>query len=1491
MCLSKQRTWRRLFPARPTAWGVGLVLVLACLLCAPALAAPAHAATLAPAAGGPDDFGYTYRDSNEPGGPVYAWEDIHTTGTLATGWTSTDDGYAGPFPIGFTFDYYGQPYNELYIGVNGYLSFGQGYGSIPGGTLPNSNSPNNDIALFGSDLYLYDYGTESAVYYQTLANPERLVVQFVNIHYCCGYNTQHTFEVILYATGDIQAQYQSLNGTATSYVGIENSNGSDGLGYAGSLADQLAIRYYYPVGVFVTPAVQSGFGAANTMVTYALHITNRTGTPDRFALTVDSGHAWPTSLSVPETGTLANGQSVTVQAQVTVPAGALPGTQDEATIRVTSVNAPAQYVDTAVIHTTATSGELAYVTLDSHDLVALVDQELHQVVGTIDVGTAGCDRPMRAAMAPNGMMVVVTCDYSGNVAIIDTTNSTITRVIDGVPSGYWIAFTRDSSYALITGNYAVRVVDLKTGTVTNVSAPAATNQIAVHPYLDVAYIASWDSSLLVFDTSTFTFSSAIPIGNSTTGVAIPPTGQWIFAAGGCTNNLFVIDATTGTIHTTVPIPGACMTTVTTSPDGAKVYVGDEYNAVHVVDGMTFQPITDVGGVGSGYGLATTCDGYELYVANSSGTLPIVDTTTYAIAHQLAMPGYGIYGLALCPQVVARGVLLVPPTQSHAGARGATVTHELTIVNAQDHAETFNLALRAGAWPASISTSTIGPLATGQTATFQVLVTVPANVPWYAADKVGVTATAASDPTAFDTAEVTTQAYAPALLSVVPESMTSSLLAGQVAEQILTVSNGNGVTLTVELSDELVTPGTQAVAPFDLPRAVDAFPPRGTAHPDRPPRQPVPPTGAVTRALAANVQPSAEIRAGSYFTTTVDNENNQHTGTPDNDMDGDVCGGNFNEPIEFNIFIDRPPGHAGSALTVRAYDVDWPAEVDEVRVNGTFLGDLVGQDQTWSETVFAIPAGVLVEGKNLVEVDVTSTNWCVYVDWGEMFIASAPAPWLHENPATATIPSNSSQDIIVTFDASGMQPGEHHASIIVTGEDSVPPEARVPVTMTVNPTPDMGRVVGTVTDAWTGQPLTATIELVGVYAMLATPDYQIWATAGSYSLMASAPGYFTITLPVAITAGGITQQPVALEPAQARITWTPTAIVASVEPGGMARVTLDMANTGPVPLDFALFEIDPQVQERAPGPDDLQGARILVDRSHGEADLSAYSILVSDITSAGGMVAENWTYPLTRQVLEDYDVLWINCCGSTPWSFGEMNAIYDWLRRGGAVLVQGESSIASSGPASIFDVTYTWINCWSGITSHIAPHAISQHVGAVYVSYTCTGLAAGPDAAAVVFDPNGQPHAVAVQRLGGKMVVIADEDFADGAIQSSDNRLFANNVMAWLARPAYTDVTWLATAPVSGTVPGHSRLPVVVELDAANLPSGLYEAVLAIEHNDPAQAFPVEVPVTFAVQIPTALALSELTATATAAAPPAVVLGGIVLTVIALAAWTRRRVRR
>ena len=47
--------------------------------------------------GGPDSYGYTWKDSDEPDGPVYSWIDITTTGTLVTG--LGDDNIVGPFTM------------------------------------------------------------------------------------------------------------------------------------------------------------------------------------------------------------------------------------------------------------------------------------------------------------------------------------------------------------------------------------------------------------------------------------------------------------------------------------------------------------------------------------------------------------------------------------------------------------------------------------------------------------------------------------------------------------------------------------------------------------------------------------------------------------------------------------------------------------------------------------------------------------------------------------------------------------------------------------------------------------------------------------------------------------------------------------------------------------------------------------------------------------------------------------------------------------------------------------------------------------------------------------------------------------------------------------------------------------------------------------------------------------------------------------------------
>jgi type IX secretion system substrate protein/nidogen-like len=181
--------------------------------------------------GGPDTFGYEWIDSDEPNGPAYVWNDISTSGTAVASWTSTgtfagtDEGYAGPFSIGFPFKFYGDVKNDVYVSSNGIVMFGTLSSNVfTNGTIPNSAVPNDMIAPFWDDL---DGSSQGDVYYQQ--DGDKFIIQFDNWP---KYNTSSglTFQVVLYSSGKILVYYENMTATLSSCtVGIENGTGTDAL--------------------------------------------------------------------------------------------------------------------------------------------------------------------------------------------------------------------------------------------------------------------------------------------------------------------------------------------------------------------------------------------------------------------------------------------------------------------------------------------------------------------------------------------------------------------------------------------------------------------------------------------------------------------------------------------------------------------------------------------------------------------------------------------------------------------------------------------------------------------------------------------------------------------------------------------------------------------------------------------------------------------------------------------------------------------------------------------------------------------------------------------------------------------------------------------------------------------------------------------------------------------------------------------------------------
>jgi subtilisin family serine protease len=188
--------------------------------------------------GGPDTFGYNWSDSDEDQ-VTYDWTDISSIGTsLSFG----DDTVSTALDLGFSFNFYGTDYTQVYVSSNGFLTFQNVHsGCCTGQPLPSQDEINNLIAWAWKDLH----PQQGSVHY--VVNENEFIVQFSNYGEYAA-NGQVTAQVILSSNGTIKLQYQSFtNGfnTTNVSVGIENQDASDGLQVvfnADYLKDELAIQ-------------------------------------------------------------------------------------------------------------------------------------------------------------------------------------------------------------------------------------------------------------------------------------------------------------------------------------------------------------------------------------------------------------------------------------------------------------------------------------------------------------------------------------------------------------------------------------------------------------------------------------------------------------------------------------------------------------------------------------------------------------------------------------------------------------------------------------------------------------------------------------------------------------------------------------------------------------------------------------------------------------------------------------------------------------------------------------------------------------------------------------------------------------------------------------------------------------------------------------------------------------------------------------------------
>jgi len=210
-----------------------------------------------------DSFGYSCQAA------AYSFIDANTVLPL----TGDDSSLAVTLPFSFTF--YGQAYNTMWVGTNGFVNFNGFDSTFSNSGIPSSFTPNAAIYPMWDDLFID--GTTGSIRTEVVgtAPNRRFVIEWRTVTFFAQSVPLIRFEIVLSENGQILLQYATVgsDGRAqgnSATIGIENSPGTVALQYAFNqavLSDGQAIAFIPPSGPpgNTAPVVSAGADQAITL--------------------------------------------------------------------------------------------------------------------------------------------------------------------------------------------------------------------------------------------------------------------------------------------------------------------------------------------------------------------------------------------------------------------------------------------------------------------------------------------------------------------------------------------------------------------------------------------------------------------------------------------------------------------------------------------------------------------------------------------------------------------------------------------------------------------------------------------------------------------------------------------------------------------------------------------------------------------------------------------------------------------------------------------------------------------------------------------------------------------------------------------------------------------------------------------------------------------------------------------------------------------------
>ncbi|UCG52209.1 MAG: choice-of-anchor D domain-containing protein [Candidatus Latescibacterota bacterium] len=582
------------------------------------------------------------------------------------------------------------------------------------------------------------------------------------------------------------------------------------------------------------------------------------------------------------------------------------------------------------------------------------------------------------------------------------------------------------------------------------------------------------------------------------------------------------------------------------------------------------------------------------------------------------------------------------------------------------------------------------------------------------------------------------------------------------------------------------------------------------------------------------------------------------------------------------------GPIGSA-NLGAFDASHPIMEDVTSAWGDLLGatSLASGAEWVADWTNGQPL-VATQGDHVVGVNVFLADYGYYS--GDMALilhnavmwSGGGVSWLSTDPKEGVVTPGSSVDVEVTFDASGLFGGEYDAHILINNNDPLNPVVNVPAHLDVTGAPDIavspalldygqqfvgavttdsvivcneGTDVLTVSDMSTDE---SDYTVAPTSATLNPGECQTVEVTFAPTSVAVIPGVLTITSddPDEPTIE-VTLQGEGLEPPVVSV--TPDSLGDDLFTGESSTHTLTVGNLGGNDLEYAIQvvpsgsagtqtytleaplpgQVNPETGVALPPEQvrtspitavlhDLTDVQILWDLSHGQYGPGGWSVIVSDLIARGATVTENLD-PITPPLLSNYDILWLS--DMTSWAPTEIQAVQDWVRVGGALLIESNQAVVAVN--DIFaglgtGLLYVDADASPGTSTNIHAHPTTEDVSSVYIGNPLAQLTVSAPGGQLVDDIFNLPVCAYSEVQNGRIFAASDEMFDDYTIGAADNQLFGNQVVDWLA----VGVSWLTVTPAGGTVPPAGSDELTVTFDAGGLFGGEYDADILVNNNDP-----------------------------------------------------------